>query len=92
MGDGPVNAVFAAIDKLTGLNGRLLEYKLHSVSGGADAVGEVSIQVDFQGALQHGKGASTDVVEASARAYLNASNKVYFARRSQGAVTPETPA
>ena len=83
MGDGPVNAVFAAIDKLTGLSGRLLEYKLHSVSRGADAVGEVFLQVEFEGGVHHGKGASTDVVEASARAYLNAANKVLFARRAK---------
>ena len=85
LGDGPVNAVFAAMDKLTGLNGKLLEYKLHSVSQGADAVGEVFVQVEFDGAVHHGKGASTDVVEASARAYLNATNKVFFARRAQTA-------
>ncbi len=83
MGDGPVNAVFAAVDKLTGLSGRLLDYRLHSVSRGADAVGEVFVQVDFEGQPHGGKGASTDVVEASLRAYLNAVNKALFARRSR---------
>ena len=82
LGDGPVNAVFAAVDKLTGLKGRLLDFKIHSVTGGADAVGEVFVQVEFDGVTQSGKGASTDIVEASVRAYLNATNKVLFARRA----------
>jgi len=82
MGDGPVNAVFAAADKLTGLKGRLLDFRIHAVTGGADAVGEVFVQVDFDGVTQGGKGASTDIVEASLRAYLNATNKVLFARRA----------
>ena len=92
MGDGPVNAVFAAVDKLTGLTGKLLEYRLHSVTRGADAVGEVHIQVDFEGVAQGGKGASTDVVEASLRAYLNAVNKAIFARRSRRAKAAVTGA
>ena len=82
LGDGPVNAVFAAVDKLTGLKGRLLDFKIHSVTGGADAVGEVFVQVEFDGVTHGGKGASTDIVEASVRAYLNATNKVLFARRA----------
>jgi 2-isopropylmalate synthase len=90
MGDGPVNAVFAAVDKLTGLKGKLIDYRLHSVTGGADAVGEVFVQVEFNGVTQGGKGASTDVVEASLRAYLNATNKVLFAQRSQAPAAPGT--
>jgi len=82
MGDGPVNAVFAAVDKLTGLKGRLLDFRIHAITGGADAVGEVFVQVEFDGVAQGGKGASTDIVEASVRAYLNATNKVLFARRA----------
>jgi 2-isopropylmalate synthase len=82
MGDGPVNAVFAAVDKLTGLKGRLLDFRIHAITGGADAVGEVFVQVAFDGVTQGGKGASTDIVEASLRAYLNATNKVLFARRA----------
>jgi len=82
MGDGPVNAVIAAVDKLTGLCGELLDYRMHAVTGGADAVGEVFVQVAFDGVPHSGKGASTDIVEASLRAYLNAANKVLFARRS----------
>jgi 2-isopropylmalate synthase len=89
LGDGPVNAVFAAVDKLTGLSGRLLDYRVHAVTGGADAVGEVFVQVAFDGVTHNGKGASTDVVEASVRAYLNATNKVLYARRPIAAVPVE---
>jgi 2-isopropylmalate synthase len=90
MGDGPVNAVFAAVDKLTGLTGRLVDFRIHSLTGGADAVGEVFVQVAFDGVIHGGKGASTDVVEASTRAYLNATNKVLFARRASAPVEAET--
>jgi len=85
MGDGPVNAVFAAVDKLTGLSGRLLDFRIHSVTGGADAMGEVFVHVEFDGVAHSGKGAATDIVEASVRAYLNASNKVLFSRRAPAA-------
>ena len=79
-GDGPVNAVFAAIERVTGVHGRLVDYRVHSVTGGADAVGEVFLQVEVDDRCVTGRGASTDVVEASARAYLNVANKVMQAR------------
>ena len=81
-GDGPVNAVFAAIDKLTGLQGTLLDFTVRSITGGADAVGEVFVHVDFAGVPATGRAASTDIVDASARAYLNAVNKLTHARRA----------
>jgi 2-isopropylmalate synthase len=76
VGDGPVDAALKAIDRITGIAGRLLEYNLHSVSPGKDAVGEVFMRVDFGRVAFIGKAASTDVVDASARAYLNATNKM----------------
>jgi 2-isopropylmalate synthase len=74
-GDGPVDAVLAAIDAVTGMKGRLLDYALRAATAGTDAVGEVAVKVDFDGTVVSGKGASTDVIEASARAYLNAVNR-----------------
>jgi 2-isopropylmalate synthase len=71
-----VDAVFAAIDAITGLKGRLQDYALRAATMGKDAVGEVSVKVDFDGTVVSGKGASTDVIEASARAYLNALNRL----------------
>ncbi|MBO0800745.1 MAG: 2-isopropylmalate synthase, partial [Blastocatellia bacterium] len=79
-GDGPVNAVYEAIDKLTGLNGTLIDYTVRSVTSGKDAVGEVFVHVEFDGVSYTGKAASTDIVDASARAYLNAVNKALYAR------------
>ncbi len=75
-GDGPVDAALKAVDRITGLSGLLLEYTVHSVTRGKDAVGEVFMRVDFGKATFIGKAASTDVVDASARAYLNAINKL----------------
>lgn len=76
IGDGPVDASLKAIDRLTKTRGRLVEYGLRAVSAGKDALGEVTLKVDFgDGELVTGKGASTDIIEASARAYLNAVNR-----------------
>jgi 2-isopropylmalate synthase len=76
LGDGPVDAVLAAVDAITGLKGRLQDYAIRAATSGKDAIGEVSVKVDFDGTLVAGKGASTDVIEASARAYLNALNRL----------------
>ena len=76
IGDGPVDAALKAIDRITNTTGKLMDYDLHAVSQGKDALGEVTVKVDFgDGELVAGKGASTDIIEASARAYLNAVNR-----------------
>jgi 2-isopropylmalate synthase len=76
IGDGPVDAALKAIDRLTQTHGKLLDYALRSVSQGKDALGEVTVKVEFgPGKTVTGKGTSTDVIEASARAYLNAVNR-----------------
>jgi len=76
VGDGPVDAVLNAIDAITGLKGRLQDYQLRAVTSGKDALGEVSMKVDFDGTVVTGKASSTDVIEASARAYVNALNRL----------------
>ncbi|MCS7337490.1 MAG: 2-isopropylmalate synthase [Verrucomicrobiae bacterium] len=76
IGDGPVDATLKAIDRLTQTQGRLLDYSLRAVSAGKDALGEVTVKVEFDhGLVITGKGTSTDIIEASARAYLNAVNR-----------------
>ncbi len=76
-GNGAVDAAMKAIDRLLEQRGHLVEYHVNATSGGKDALGEVTVKCDFGGGrLVSGKGASTDVVEASARAYLNAANRV----------------
>lgn len=77
-GDGPVDASYKAIDRITGLSGKLLEYSVTSVSRGRDALGEVFVHVDFGERTYSGKAASVDIIDASARAYLNAVNKALY--------------
>ncbi len=74
-GDGPVDAALKAIDRMTGVSGRLLDFRLQSVTMGKDALGEVSIRVDFSGTILSAKAASTDIVEAAAKAYLSCVNR-----------------
>ncbi len=76
-GNGAVDAAMKAIDRILGKPGELVEYTVRAVTAGEDAMGEVVLKVDFGGGrVVTGKGASTDVVEASARAYLNAVGRV----------------
>jgi 2-isopropylmalate synthase len=76
-GDGPVDAVYKAIDKITKIPVKLLDYKLSAVSGGKDAQGEVTVQLEVnKGFTVRGKGASTDIIEASAKAYISALNRI----------------
>jgi 2-isopropylmalate synthase len=75
-GDGPVDAAYKAIDLITKISGRLLEYNLRAITGGKDAVGDVTVVIEADGKRLVGRGSSTDVIEASVRAYLNAVNKL----------------
>ena len=84
-GDGPVDAVCRAITRLVDIPNRLSEFSVQSVSAGIDAIGEVSVRVESDEGTFIGRGASTDIVVASARAYLNALNKVVAARRDREA-------
>ena len=74
-GDGPVDACYRAIDRITKMKGELLDYSIQSVTEGKDALGEVSIKVKLNGTTIMARGASTDIVAASVNAYLNAVNK-----------------
>ncbi|MGA1867779.1 MAG: 2-isopropylmalate synthase [bacterium] len=76
-GDGPVDAACKAIDRITGVNGILLSYTINAVTKGKDAVGEVVVKIKQNDKILTGRSASTDVVMASAKAYLNAINKTF---------------
>jgi 2-isopropylmalate synthase len=76
-GDGPIDAVFRALERITGVSAALTQYEVKSVSGGKDAQGEVLVEIEHQARSYHGQGLSTDIIEASARAYLQALNKAY---------------
>jgi 2-isopropylmalate synthase len=90
LGDGPVDAALKAIDRLTHTRGRLMDYSLRAVSQGKDALGEVTVKVNFgDDEMVTGKGASTDVIEASARAYLNAVNRFLCDGLEKSRTTPQ---
>jgi 2-isopropylmalate synthase len=71
-GDGPVDAFFSALNAATGREARLKEYHVSAVTGGRDALGEVNVLLELDGQLSSGVGVSTDILEASGKAYLRA--------------------
>jgi 2-isopropylmalate synthase len=92
-GNGPVDAVFNGIERITGVSGRLRDYDLKAVTMGRDALGEAMVRVQIGETIYSGIGTSPDVIEASARAYLNAYNR-YFANGGAGLIhnSPAAPA
>ena len=76
IGDGPIDASFKAIDKITKINAKLVEYNIEAVSGGRDALGSVKVVVSTNGIEVMGSGISTDIVEASIKAYIDAMNRI----------------
>jgi 2-isopropylmalate synthase len=75
-GDGPIDALFKAIERVTGVTLALKDYEVRSVTVGEDAMGEVSVEVEHQGNTHRGVFTSTDIIEASARAFLQVVNRV----------------
>lgn len=75
-GDGPVDAVYRAISALTETKSRLLKFEVKSITGGTDALGEVTVSLEEDGKTVRGHGADTDIIVAAARAYINALNKL----------------
>jgi 2-isopropylmalate synthase len=75
-GGGPVDASFKAIDAIVGNHGQLLLYSVNNITSGTDSQGEVTVRLDQGGRIVNGHGADTDIVIASAKAYLNALNKL----------------
>src|SRR4051794_25614725 len=82
-GDGMIDAAIAAISEATGVGGTFSDFRVSSVTGGSDALGAVAVTVEAEGRKVTGRGVATDVVEASARAYLNAVNKIVRLRGSE---------
>lgn len=74
-GDGPVDAVYNAIDRALGTKFKVESYKVRSVTSGREALGEVLIRLNDNGNAFNGRGVSTDIIEASAKAYLQAINQ-----------------
>ena len=76
MGDGPVDALFKCIDRITGIEVTLRDYRVRSITTGEDAQGEAQVEVEYQGKVLSGRGVSTDILEASAQAYLQIVNRI----------------
>ena len=75
-GDGPIDAIYNAIDCITGQPCKLIEYQVMSRTKGKDAQGEVTVRLEKEGCLFYGNGAHTDIIVASAKAYIDALNKI----------------
>ncbi|MHB8624283.1 MAG: 2-isopropylmalate synthase [Sulfuricaulis sp.] len=75
-GSGPVDAAFKAIDGIVGSSGQLLLYSVNNITSGTDSQGEVTVRLEKGGRIVNGHGSDTDIVIASAKAYLNAVNKL----------------
>ncbi len=80
-GDGPVDAAYKAIERITGYMGTLTEYSVNAVSVGHDAMGEAFVRVAFDGVQFNGRAASTDVITGSVKAYLEALNRAVAAAK-----------
>jgi 2-isopropylmalate synthase len=87
-GDGPVDAVFKTIERITGISVQLKDYQVRSVSVGEDAQGEARVEVEHNGRIQRGHAVSTDIIEASAQAFLQAINRLSM--RRQARLNPQT--
>ncbi|MDD5486346.1 MAG: 2-isopropylmalate synthase [Dehalococcoidales bacterium] len=80
LGSGPVDAVYKAINRIVSAPNRLTEFTVKSVTEGIDAIGEVLIRVESEGVSYTGRGADTDIITASAKAYMNALNRLLAER------------
>ncbi len=87
-GDGPVDACYRAVEKITQMHAQLVHYAIQSVTSGKDALGEVNIKIEIDGREVSGRGTSTDVIEASVKAYLFALNKVcaHMEKKSESSI------
>ena len=82
-GTGPVDAVYMAINRVIGVENRLTEFRVDSVTEGIDAIGDVTIRIELQGDTFVGRGSDTDIIVASAKAYMNALNRALSANPSE---------
>ncbi|MEO1236457.1 MAG: 2-isopropylmalate synthase, partial [Planctomycetota bacterium] len=75
-GDGPLDAIFSAVQRITGVSATLQDYTTRAITGGKEAQGEATIRLNHHGRQVRGRGVSTDVIEAAANAYLAAINRI----------------
>jgi 2-isopropylmalate synthase len=89
IGTGPVDAVYKAINRVVEIPNQLIEFSVKSVTEGIDAMGEVTIRLRHEGRLFSGHAANTDIVVASAHAYMNALNRLYAALKQGDVLHPQ---
>jgi 2-isopropylmalate synthase len=82
-GDGPVDATYKAIVSLTGTKSHLLKFEVKGITGGTDALGEVTVSLEEDDRTARGHGADTDIIVAAAKAYINALNKLESKKKQQ---------
>lgn len=87
IGDGPIDAVYRAIDRITGIRCELRDYSIHAITSGKDAMGEVALEIASNGFSERGRAARTDIIEASALAYVAAVNRLV--KRMRNGAQPE---
>ncbi len=85
-GDGPIDAVFQALNAATGVAAKLSEFSIGAVTEGQDALGEVSVVLEVEGVTGAGQGVSTDIIDAAARAYVRALSVAVARSRADGAI------
>ena len=83
IGTGPVDAVYKAINRVVNVPNQLIEFSVQSVTAGIDAIGEVTIRLRYQEQVFSGHAANTDIIVASAQAYVNALNRLYAALQGE---------
>jgi len=86
-GDGPVDAIYNCISRITGIEATLLEYRIRAVTVGRDAQGEVTLRVVSDGVTANGRAVSTDILEASTLAYVRAINRIAAGSHKGGSAT-----
>jgi 2-isopropylmalate synthase len=82
LGTGPVDAVYKAINRIVRVPNTLTEFTVSSVTQGIDALGEVLIRIESEGTTYTGRGSDTDIIVASAKAYMNALNRLLVHKKS----------
>jgi 2-isopropylmalate synthase len=89
IGTGPVDAVYKAINRVVDIPNELIEFSVQSVTAGIDAIGEVTIRLRHEGRIFSGHAANTDIIVASAQAYMNALNRLYGALQRGDSMHPQ---
>lgn len=90
IGDGPIDAIFKAIERITGINVDVRDYHVRSVTVGQDALGEAFVEAAYNGKKYRGRAASTDIIEASAHAFVQVINQIAVKKSAKATPAPST--